>query len=201
MRPTARTLLLGEGQPADAEAIIRETGLPCFIKPNRGGSSFGVSKITGKSQLNDALEKAREEDEQVIIEEFLDGPEYTCGLVKFPDREMIFPLTQIVSRKEFFDYEAKYTAGMADEITPAKIPAERARRCRQLASRIYDLMDCRGIVRIDFIYSGGKFRFLELNGVPGMTGESIVPKQIRAYGMTEAEVYGMIIDRALGMKT
>jgi D-alanine-D-alanine ligase len=195
--PTARAVFIPNRKDANPEQILVEPGLPCFVKPNCGGSSFGVSKVTQPEQLIPALEIAWKEDNELIIEEALTGHELTCGLVKFRDRQMIFPLTQIVSKKEFFDYEAKYTSGLSDEITPAEIPVQVAEDCRQLASRIYDLIGCKGIVRIDFILSAGKLYFLELNGIPGMTPESIVPKQIRTYGLTEQEIYTRIIQEAL----
>ena len=194
--PTAKAVLLEQNQAAGPDDIISHTGLPCIIKPNSGGSSFGVSKISEKKELSEALEAAWKEDTQVIVEEFIEGREFTCGLMKMGERELIFPLTEVISKKGFFDYQAKYTKGFAEEVTPAAIPEKATHRCQQLASRIYDLLECRGIVRIDFIWSGDEFYFLELNGIPGMTGESIIPLQIRAFGLTEREVYGMIIEES-----
>ena len=195
--PTAKAILIPKKEEAYISRIIKETGLPCFVKPNCGGSSFGVSKVMRQEQLVTALETAWKEDSQLIVEEALDGRELTCGLVKFRDQEMIFPVTEIISKKEFFDYEAKYTPGLSDEVTPADIPDRLSHECQQLASRIYDLLGCKGIVRIDFIYSADKLYFLELNGIPGMTRESIVPKQIRAFGSSEQEIYMRIIREAL----
>lgn len=194
--PTAKAILINRKE-ADLRQILKKTGLPCFVKPNCGGSSFGVSKVTRKEQLAGALDQAWKEDDQLIIEEALDGRELTCGLVKFSDQEMIFPVTEIISKKEFFDYEAKYIPGLSEEVTPANIPLQLSEECQQLASRIYDLVGCKGIVRIDFICSGNKLYFLELNGIPGMTQESIVPKQIRVFGSTEKEIYMRIIQDAL----
>ena len=182
----------------DPEMILDKVGLPCFIKPNEGGSSFGVSRLNEASELENAVNKALLEDDEVLIETFIPGNELTCGVLKTPSREFIFPVTEIVSRNEFFDYEAKYTVGMADEITPARIPEELAGKCRDISSRIYDLLDCRGIVRIDFINRDGELYFLELNGVPGMSRESIVPKQIRSMGLTESEIYNLIIRETAG---
>jgi D-alanine-D-alanine ligase len=194
--PTARAVLLDRREEVGTEEIIGRIGLPCIIKPNCGGSSFGVTKINDREQLTGALHKAWEEDTRVIIEEFIEGREFTCGLLKLGEREMIFPLTEIISKNEFFDYQAKYTKGFAKEITPAPVSEEQANRCRRLASEIYELLECRGIVRIDFISSGDEFYFLELNGIPGMTRESVIPLQIRAHGLTEREVYGMIIEES-----
>ncbi len=190
----ADSVLIRQGDQYNPEKIIETLGLPCFIKPNCGGSSFGVSRINRAESMEKAIREAMTEDSDVLVEAFIEGPELTCGLVKFKDEELIFPVTEIVSKKEFFDYEAKYTDGMADEIVPAQIPGNLARDCQLQASKIYSLLDCRGIVRVDFINQNGALCFLELNGIPGMTKESIVPKMIRAHGLTEEEVYRRIIE-------
>jgi len=179
-------------------SILNKVGLPCFVKPNAGGSSFGVSRISKASEFENAVNKALEEDDEVLIETFVPGNELTCGVLKTQSSEFIFPVTEIISRNEFFDYEAKYTVGMADEVTPAGIPEILARKCQAISSKIYDLLDCRGIVRIDFINREGELYFLELNGVPGMSRESIIPKQIRTMGHTEAEIYNLIIQETAG---
>ncbi|MEF8983720.1 MAG: D-alanine--D-alanine ligase [Bacteroidales bacterium] len=177
--------------------VVYHTGLPCFVKPNRGGSSFGVSKVFRKEHLQEAINKAFDEDYEALVEEFLEGTELTCGLIKTGDQELIFPPTEIVSKKEFFDYEAKYTDGMADEITPARISDELEEEVRQLSSKIYDLFNCRGIVRIDYIYAKGALHFMEVNTIPGMSAASIVPQQIRAKGNTLEEVFGLAIEDAI----
>jgi D-alanine-D-alanine ligase len=184
--------------PYNPEVVLEKVGLPCFIKPNAGGSSFGVSRINKAGDLENAINKAFKEDDEVLVEKYLPGRELTCGLLKTSSMEYIFPLTEIISRNEFFDYEAKYTVGMAEEVTPAEIPDKQARKCKAISSKIYDLMECRGLVRIDFIHSRGEFYFLELNGVPGMSRESIVPKMIRTMGHTEAEIYNLIIGETIG---
>jgi len=142
--------------------------------------------------------KQNKEDDEVLVETCLAGRELTCGLLKTGSREFIFPVTEIISKNEFFDYEAKYTAGMAEEVTPAEIPDELAEKCREVSSRIYDLLDCRGLVRIDFINHEEDLYFLELNGVPGMSIESIIPRMIRTMGYTEAEIYNLIIEDTAG---
>jgi D-alanine-D-alanine ligase len=195
---TPRALLLKKIEDIDTKSIISEIGLPCFIKPNCGGSSFGVSKISSSDELQNALQIALKEDTQVLVEEFIGGTELTCGLVKLTDRELIFPVTEVISKKDFFDYEAKYTYGMAEEFTPARITEELSKQCQVIASRIYDYLDCRGLVRIDSILSNGEFYFLELNGIPGMTKKSIIPQQIRVFGLTVEEVYDMIIRDTAG---
>lgn len=195
---TATAFLLKKHERFITEEIISKTGLPCLVKPNSSGSSFGVSLIHNEGELNRAIEMAFEEDSEVIIEEYIKGTELTCGLVKLKDKELVFPVTEVISKKEFFDYEAKYTTGMSEEITPARISPEISSKCQSISSRIYDLLNCSGIVRIDFICRDGEFYFLELNGIPGMTKESIVPRQIKAYGLTEAVVYEMIIQETAG---
>ncbi len=180
------------------DSVLKEVGLPCFVKPNSGGSSFGISRINHAEDLTKAVEKALEEDEEVLVETYIPGPELTCGVLKTSSKDFIFPVTEIISKNEFFDYEAKYTAGMAEEITPALIPESLFRECQDISSKIYDLLDCRGLVRIDFINRDGELFFLELNGVPGMSKESIIPKQIRTMGHTESEIYNLIIQDTAG---
>jgi D-alanine-D-alanine ligase len=195
--PVSRFKIIRKNQPYDTKEILEETGLPCFVKPNRGGSSFGITKVFQESELEAAIEKAFEEDYEVLAEEYLEGTELTCGLIKTGGKEYIFPSTEIVSKNEFFDYEAKYTKGMADEITPARIPGELEQEVQQLSSKIYDIFDCRGIVRIDYIYTNGQLYFMEVNTIPGMSAASIVPQQIRAAGYTLQEMLIIAIEDAI----
>ncbi len=195
---SAESRLISRGKPYDMDEIIEAVGLPCFVKPNKGGSSFGITKVTQPENMKKAIEAAFTEDSDVIIETFIKGTEVTCGLVKTGSEELIFPLTEIVSGNEFFDFEAKYTQGVADEITPARISDENMKKCKSLASRIYDYTLSRGIVRVDFIIKGNQFYFLELNSIPGMTRESIVPQQIRAMDMKEETVLRKVIEDTLG---
>jgi D-alanine-D-alanine ligase len=190
---TAESELIRRDKPYDIEEIIEKVGLPCFIKPNNGGSSFGTSKVTQMEKVIPAIDKALKEDDEVIIESFVKGREITCGLVKTKKRELIFPLTEIISKTEFFTFEAKYE-GMSDEITPADIDEDLARRCMQLSSEIYEHTRCKGIVRVDYIIRGNQIYFLELNTIPGMTRESIVPQQIRAMGMKVEDVLKEVIE-------
>ncbi len=190
---TAESMLITRESQPDPGEIEGRLGLPCFVKPNSGGSSFGTSRVNKKEDLFPAIEAALKEDSEVLIESFIGGTELTCGVLKTRDEEMLFPVTEVVSRKEFFDFEAKYTAGMADEITPARIPDHTRDKCQALASQIYDLTFCRGMVRVDFILKGDDLYFLEINTVPGMSRESIIPKQIRAAGFREDEVINLII--------
>jgi len=189
--------LLSQGESWNRENILEITGLPCFVKPNRGGSSFGVTKVTSAEELPDAIEKAFEEDYEVLVEEYLEGTELTCGVIKSGGEEWVFPPTEIVSKNEFFDYEAKYTKGMADEITPARISDELDQRVRQLSSRLYDLFNCRGIVRIDYIYANDRLYFMEVNTIPGMSAASIVPQQIEAMGYSLEQMFSLAIEDAI----
>lgn len=191
------SMLVRQDSPVNTEKIIDHIGLPCFIKPNNGGSSCGTSRVNQPDEILPALERAFREDREVIIEKLLVGPEVTCGLYKTRTREQVFPITEIVSKKEFFDYEAKYTSGMSDEITPARIPDEIARSVQDLSSHIYDLLDCRGLVRMDFILVEQEPWFLEVNTVPGMTTQSIVPKQAAISGLDLNELFGILLEDAM----
>jgi D-alanine-D-alanine ligase len=194
---SAKAVMVKKNKPWDASEISSELGLPCFVKPNESGSSFGVTKVNDREQIKNAVEHALSESSEVIIESYINGTEVTCGLFKTRSKEMIFPVTEIVSKKEFFDYEAKYTPGMSEEITPARISPDWARKVQNTSSLIYDALNCRGIVRIDYIISGKELYFLEVNTVPGMSQNSIVPKQIREAGMSVSGVYKMIIEDAI----
>ena len=176
------------------EEVINKVGLPCFIKPNAGGSSFGVTKVKTKEDIQPAIEKAFGESDEVIIEAFMQGTEITCGCCKTKDKEVVFPITEVVTSNEFFDYDAKYN-GQVDEITPARIPEETAERVRLLTSAIYDILGCDGIIRIDYIITEGeKVNLLEINTTPGMTATSFIPQQVRAAGLDIKDVMTDIIE-------
>lgn len=196
---TAKAILVRKESNVKSDYVVRELGLPCFVKPNNGGSSFGVSKVLKADQIKNALSSAFREDEEIIIEEYLDGSELTCGLMKTREKEIILPVTEIVSKKEFFDYEAKYK-GMADEITPARISKEVEKLVKETSSFIYDVLNCKGIVRIDYILSKEKLYFLEVNTVPGMSKNSIVPQQARAAGLDLGEFFTLVLEEALSGK-
>jgi D-alanine-D-alanine ligase len=186
-----------KGQPVDSNYIINNIGLPCFIKPNNGGSSCGTSRVNHPGEILPALEKALLEDREAIIEKLLVGTEVTCGLFKTEFSSEVFPVTEIISKKEFFDYEAKYTPGMSDEITPARIPAETARKVQETSSLIYDLLDCRGVVRMDYILVNEIPWFLEVNTIPGMSQHSIIPKQASISGLSLNDLFSILIKDAL----
>lgn len=190
----ANSIRLRENDTVSIDEIIDKLGLPCFVKPNNGGSSCGISKVNNHAQLIPAINSAFNEDPEVIIESFIQGRELTCGLVKTGDDILVLPITEIVSKKEFFDYEAKYTPGAADEITPADIPEYIAAACGELSKKIYQILGCRGMVRMDYILKEDQLWFLEVNTIPGMSKGSIVPQQIRALGKTTSEIFKLILE-------
>jgi len=193
----AKSVRLFKGDQVDVDELINSLGLPLFVKPNAGGSSFGVTKVKEKGQLLEALEMATKESADILIEQYIDGPEFTCGLVKLSGQEILFPVTEVIPLNEFFDFEAKYTVGKTDEITPARISPELTNKIQQLSSRIYDLCDCSGIVRIDYILKDNEFYFLEVNTTPGMTSTSFVPQQIAAMDRKLGDILGLIIEDKL----
>ncbi|URW79347.1 D-alanine--D-alanine ligase [Xiashengella succiniciproducens] len=190
----ANSVLLRQSHPYEVKDIALKTGFPCFVKPNAGGSSFGVTKVRELSELEPAIKKAFKESDEVIIEQFLEGTEVTCGLYKTAEKAVIFPITEVVSTNEFFDFEAKYTPGKAHEITPARISDELTLSIRKQSSIIYDLIGCKGIVRMDYIISDNRPFLLEVNTTPGMTITSFIPQQIRAAGMDIKEVFTDVIE-------
>jgi D-alanine-D-alanine ligase len=169
------------------------------VKPNNGGSSIGMSKVTEASELEAALEKAFNEDDQVLVEEFIKGREFTIGVLATRGQIITLPITEVISKKDFFDYEAKYVAGMSEEITPAEVEESIAVKIRETATKVYELLDCRGIVRIDFIYNeaDSKLYMLEVNTVPGQSEASIVPKQVRAMGWNLKDFYSALLEECL----
>lgn len=192
--PMAGNILFRKENIPDPASIIKRTGLPCFVKPNDSGSSFGVTKVKSVEELPAAIEAALKESSEVMVETYMDGREVACGVVKVKGKIMALPVTEIISSNEFFDYEAKYTPGKSAEVTPAELPEEITSHIQNLSSRIYYLLGCKGIVRVDFIIVDGEPYFLEINTVPGMTGESIIPKQARAAGIDLGELYSMVIE-------
>ena len=190
----SESMILRKGFEILDEEVINKVGLPCFIKPNAGGSSFGVTKVKTKEQIQPAIEKAFGESDEVMIEAYMQGTEITCGCYKTKDKEVVFPITEVVTSNEFFDYDAKYN-GQVDEITPARIPEETAERVRLLTSAIYDILGCEGIIRIDYIITEGeKINMLEINTTPGMTATSFIPQQVRAAGLDIKDVMTDIIE-------
>ena len=187
----------GETLP-DTDETLRRIGLPCFVKPNAGGSSFGVTKVKTADALIPAIERAMQESDEVLLEKMMDGTEITCGCYLAADGEVrVFPITEVVTTQEFFDYDAKYN-GKVDEITPARIDAETARRVSETTRRVYRALGCYGIIRIDYILTGERgneqINLLEINTTPGMTATSFIPQQVRAAGLDIKDVLSEIIE-------
>jgi len=193
----ARSLHLYKGEKGAEAAVSGSLSLPVFVKPNNGGSSVGMSKVNHKKDLRAALEKAFMEDDEILVEEFIKGRELTCGVIRTGRKVIAFPVTEIISKKEFFDFEAKYQPGMADEVVPADIPAKVADKCRELSVHLFGKLNCKGIVRFDYIFDGRKFYFLEVNTVPGITAASIVPKMAKAYGWTYTDLITKLLEEIL----
>ncbi|MDD3079405.1 MAG: D-alanine--D-alanine ligase [Paludibacter sp.] len=190
----SEALLLRAGQTVDNNVVVEKIGLPCFVKPNVGGSSFGVTKVKSVDQIQPAIVKAFAEGSEVMIEAFMSGTEITCGMYKTKEKTVVFPITEVVSHNEFFDYDAKYK-GQVEEITPARISEALAGRIHKLTSAIYDIIGCKGIVRIDYIISEGDvINLLEINTTPGMTPTSFIPQQVRVAGLDIRDVMTDIIE-------
>jgi D-alanine-D-alanine ligase len=198
----SKSLHLFKNDPLSAETIVNQLQMPYFVKPNNGGSSIGMSKVTRKEDLAAALEKAFKEDDQVLVEEFIVGREFTIGVFRSKGEIICLPFTEIKTKKEFFDFEAKYSPGFTDEITPAKVEEAIAEKVRSAARKVYQVFNCKGVIRIDFIYNEtrGEPFLLEINTVPGQTEASIVPQQVIAMGWTLKEFYSALIEEALAQK-
>ena len=190
----ARELFLRRGEVFDAAKIAADFGMPLFVKPNASGSSFGVTKVHTPEELPAAIGAAFAQGDEILIEECITGREMGCGIMIAGGKEYIFPITEIVSKKDFFDYQAKYTEGYSDEITPADITPEVKAELNRMTREAYKTCRCSGVVRVDFIVTpAGKPYFIELNSIPGMSAGSIVPKQAREMGMSLGELYDIII--------
>ncbi len=187
----------GAARPSD-EQIVEEIGLPCFIKSNVGGSSFGCTKVKTLAEVTPAIERAFQEGNEVICEAFMQGTEITCGAYKTKDKTVAFPITEVVTKNEFFDYDAKYK-GQVDEITPARIPDDIRDAVQALTLRIYDIIGCHGIIRTDYILTDNcrTINLLEINTTPGMTATSFIPQQVRAAGLNITDVLTEIIEDTL----
>lgn len=193
----AQSLLVSPGMNVEPKDVVDKLGLPCFIKSNVGGSSFGVTKVKEESQILPAINKAFAEGGDVIIESFLKGTEITCGMYKTHEKTVVFPITEVVSENEFFDYDAKYN-GQVKEITPARISDELTKRVQEETKKYYDILACKGIVRIDYIITeDGVPHVLEANTTPGMTPTSFIPQQVRAASLDIKDVMTDIIENKL----
>ncbi len=195
----AKSMQLFKEQGYSADKVLKALQLPVFVKPNNGGSSLGMSKVKEAGELQSALDKAFEVDSQVIVEEFIGGREFTIGIYKVDGKVNVLPCTEIVSSKEFFDYEAKYTTGVTNEITPGRMTEEEKARVEAAMLKIYNRLNCKGVIRIDYIlhHDNSLMYVLEVNTVPGQSQNSIIPQQVRAAGMSMTDFYGAIIEEAL----
>ncbi|EGV44650.1 D-alanine--D-alanine ligase [Bizionia argentinensis JUB59] len=193
---TAESYYINFGDVVDEDAIIKKVGLPCFVKANRAGSSFGISKVYKKEAFKEALEVAYKEDDEVIIESFLDGIEVSVGVISHQGETKVLPITEIVSENDFFDYKAKYL-GQSQEITPARISEADAEKVSALAKKVYQILKMTGFSRSEYIFKDGEPHLLEVNTVPGLTKASILPQQAEAAGISLEELFGNAIEEAL----
>jgi D-alanine-D-alanine ligase len=198
--PVAKSVLVKETDAIiNVDKIVKKLKLPCFVKPNNGGSSVATNKVYEKQKMVAAIEEAFAHDHEVIIEEFLKGTEVTCGVFYDGEKVQTLPITEIVPHNDFFDYDAKYN-GQSDEITPARLEKKIYKKVQKLTAEIYSLFNIQGLVRIDFIIHKDEPYFMEVNTIPGFSKASIVPQQIRVAGMKETDVISMLVEQAIGRK-
>ena len=197
--PSAKSIYLRHGEKVNEDQIIEELGLPLFVKPNQSGSSLGITKVKEKSELQKALDFAFAEDEEILIESFLDGMEVSVGVVDFNNETIVLGITEIVPDKEFFDYEAKYE-GASEEITPARIDDETRKRVEEISKRAYDALGMSGFSRSEFIIMDGIPYMLEMNTNPGFSPASILPQQAKIYGISIMDLCGNEVEKALAKK-
>lgn len=193
---TAESYYLNLGDPVNEDAIVAKVGLPCFVKANKAGSSFGISKVYKKEDLQTAIEKSFKEDDEIIIEQFLDGVEVSVGVMSYKGKTTVLPITEIVSENDFFDYEAKYE-GKSQEITPARISEDYRKKTEAIAKKIYETIGMKGFSRSEFIFKNDEPHLLEMNTVPGLTNESILPQQAAKAGINMKDLFSNAIEEAM----
>ena len=193
---SAPSYYLNYGDAVNEDAIVAKVGLPCFVKANKAGSSFGISKVFEKKALKSAIELAYKEDNEIIIEGFLEGIEVSVGVIKYKGKTKVLPITEIVTENEFFDYEAKYE-GKSQEITPARISLQQEEKVSAVAKNVYDILKMNGFSRSEFIFVGDEPYMLEMNTTPGLTTESILPQQAKIAGISLSELFGNAIMEVL----
>jgi D-alanine-D-alanine ligase len=193
---TANSYYLNKGDKINTAEIVKTLGLPCFVKPNKSGSSFGISKVKTEAELLTAIEVAYKEDNEIIIESFLDGTEVSVGVINYQGEIIVLPITEIVSENDFFDYEAKYQ-GKSQEITPARISDEMTQKVSEAAKRAYEVLKMKGFSRSEFIFVDGEPHMLEMNTIPGLTTESLIPQQAKAAGISLTDLFTNAIELAL----
>ncbi len=193
---TAKSVYLNKGDFVNTNKIIEKIGLPCFVKPNNAGSSFGISKVHTEQELIPAIETAYKEDSEILIESFLDGTEVSIGVIQYKGEVVVLPITEIVSENDFFDYEAKYE-GKSQEITPARISNTQEKKVTEIAKRIYKILNMSGFSRSEYIFVNDEPHFLEMNTVPGLTEASILPQQANCAGISLPDLFSNAIESAL----
>lgn len=193
--PTAENYFYNQGEDIDSKEIINKVGLPCFVKANRAGSSFGITKVKKQSEIEQAIKYALKEDDEVIIESFLDGREVSVGVIDFKGKISALPITEIISDNEFFDFEAKYY-GKSQEITPANLSDKETKAVQDLAVKIFKILKMKGLTRSEFIFHKGIPHFLEINACPGLTSASILPQQAQKAGISLKSLFINAIERA-----
>ncbi|MBX9887661.1 MAG: D-alanine--D-alanine ligase [Flavobacteriaceae bacterium] len=190
---TAISYYLNKGDEIDTAEITAKVGMPCFVKPNKAGSSFGISKVKTEAELPIAIAMAYKEDDEIIIESFLDGTEVSVGVINYKGEIVVLPITEIVSENDFFDYEAKYQ-GKSQEITPARISDEMTKKVAAIAKRAYEVLKMKGFSRSEFILVNGEPHMLEMNTIPGLTTESLIPQQAAAAGISLEDLFTNAIE-------
>jgi D-alanine-D-alanine ligase len=191
--PMVDSVLLRKGIDFNSQVIIKKVGLPCFVKPNAGGSSFGISKVKKAEEIDAAIQSAFNEDDEVIVESFIEGTEVSNGIIIINNKYYRLPVTEIDTDNEFFDYDAKYS-GKTREITPARLPEHILESIKDMSKRVYLALNCSGIVRVDYIVKEETPYFLEINTVPGMSGESIIPQQVKYLNLELTDIFTEIIE-------
>jgi D-alanine-D-alanine ligase len=189
--------LLRKGQPFSPKEILSELGLPLFVKPNAGGSSLGVTKVQSEDEMREAIETAFNEGEEVMLESFLEGPEYTCGVLERKGEVVPLAVTEIRSKNEYFDFQAKYTPEFVEEITPAPLDEKRYKQCQELAVSVFKYLNCNVLARVDFILTKNGFQIIEINTVPGLTEVSIVPQMAEHEGISKTELISIMLENVL----
>lgn len=195
----ARSIQLFENTEVSEKQVLNHLVLPLFIKPNNGGSSIGMSKVKSNSELKNALNKAFHEDQQVLVEEFVEGREFSIGVYQNENGIQVLPATEVIPTNDFFDFEAKYTPGATEEITPGRMTEEEKSRVERIVTDVYLKLNCKGMVRIDYFLQKdtSNFYFIEINTIPGQTAQSFIPQQVRAAGLNISEFYGNLVEMAL----
>jgi D-alanine-D-alanine ligase len=196
----AESVVLLENKNIDEQAILKKVGLPCFVKPNNGGSSLGTFKVTKLEQLKVSIDKAFDEGGQVIIEEFISGTEVTCSAFMQNGKGKAMAITEIVATVEFFDFDAKYKDNSTQEITPARIPQDKYNECMKLTEYIYDVLGCWGLVRSDYILKGNNFYLIEVNSIPGLTERSLTPQHAEYLNLSKKDLFSIVTKEALARK-